>query len=427
MVILLLPLVALTWHATYSMRQFYLDKTAADLEARARLVEKLVFPLLKGQNLKGIDGLLKSIGPSTQTRITVILPSGQVVGDSETDPARMDNHSDRPEIQEALNSTSGSSKRHSDTLQKRMMYVAVPVMERGRTICVIRTATPISYIDDELSGLKLKIVFAGLLFAGIAAMISYSISRRLSLPLEQLKEGAKRFGEGNLGRRLPASDLEEINELVDTMNTMAVQLDDRIQSVVRQRNELKALLSSMVEGVVAVDMERRIVNLNQAAADLLDIDRLESIGQFLQETVRNIHLHTIVEEVLTGKEPVEQEILVFQKTSECFLRIYGTLLKDTQGSAVGALMVLHDVTHLRKLENIRREFVANVSHELKTPVTSIKASVETLLEGALNDALKMQSGFLKSFFAGPISFMPSLKIFSACLESNEMPKEWRFN
>ena len=209
------------------------------------------------------------------------------------------------------------------------------------------------------------------------------MSRRIAHPLEELKKGAERFAKGDLVHKLSIPDTYEIGAVTEAMNKMATQLDDRIRTVIRQRNEQEAILASMVEGVLAVDSEERPISLNQAAAKLIGIDPEESQGRSIQEVVRNIDLQRFVKNALSSQEIVEGEI-VLSDTAEKFLQAHGTVLNDERGIKIGAVVVLNDVTHLKKLENIRRDFVANVSHELKTPITSIKGFVETLIDGAKN-------------------------------------------
>jgi two-component system phosphate regulon sensor histidine kinase PhoR len=168
------------------------------------------------------------------------------------------------------------------------------------------------------------------------------------------------------------------------MNSMAEQLDDRIRTVVNQRNEFEAVLSSMVEGVLAFDTEENLLSLNQSASDLLGVQEEAVLNRPIQEVIRNSALQRFVSKTLASMEPVEDEISLYNG-GERNLQAHGTPLTDVSGIRIGALVVLNDVTNIRRLENIRREFVANASHEIRTPITSIKGFVETLLDGALED------------------------------------------
>ncbi|MEJ2688609.1 MAG: ATP-binding protein [Deltaproteobacteria bacterium] len=180
----------------------------------------------------------------------------------------------------------------------------------------------------------------------------------------------------------------EVAELVASFNRMAAELDERISTINRQHNELQAVFASMVEAVIAVDLEERILNINPAAVSLLGITYRHAEGRKLLEAIRNQKLSRFVKSILqgVGSDVAESEIVLREEVSkERILQARGTVLRDPEGGKRGALVVFDDISQLRKLENIRRDFVANVSHELKTPVTTIKGFVETLLDGALKD------------------------------------------
>ncbi len=383
LLVTLLCLLALTWHVTTTWRHFYLEQTAADLKTRALLVEtRLQGRLAPGQGAE-IDRICKDLGRLTGTRLTVILPSGQVLGDSEGEPARMENHSDRPEIQEALRGRVGISARYSPTLGHERIYVAVPMREQDRIVAVVRASLPMTSIAQALRAMYIKTALGGLVIVLLLAALSLLISQRLSRPLQDLKRGALRFAGGNLRRRLPVPDSDELGSLAEAFNHMAEQLQDRIGVLIRQGQLQEAVLSSMVEGVLAVDSQQRLITLNRAAAQLLGVDYLASQDLTIQEVVRDSQLLSFITRTIFARGPIDAEVAMRQ--GQQIIQAHGTFLKDAQGADIGFLIVLHDVTHLRRLEMSRRDFVANVSHELKTPITSIKGFVETLLAGALQE------------------------------------------
>lgn len=384
LLITLVALVAITWYASRSLRHFYHEQTAADLKARAQLIEKQVAILLASGDTTRVDLLCKELGHKTATRITVIRPWGEVVGDSEEDPAQMENHGRRPEIAEALTGVPGVSTRYSNTLQKTMMYMAIPLTLDNEIVGVVRTSLPITSVDDAMRGVSVRIALGGLVIAVLAAFVSLWVSRRISRPLEEMRIGADRFAGGDLDYRLAVPNSEEMGRLAEAMNQMAARLDDRIRTVVCQRNEQEAILVSMVEGVLAVDTNERVISLNAAAARLLDLSLEDAKGRSIQEAVRNTELQALIMQTLSKQRSIE-EAIVLTGAEERYLQVRGTILKGAQGASIGALVVLNDVTRIRKLESLRHDFVANVSHELKTPITSIKGFVETLLDGALKN------------------------------------------
>ncbi len=390
LLIVLLALLAVTWVHSRALDAFYAQETRRDLEARARLVAAQVREQLATQDYVSLVILARELGELSQTRLTFILPSGEVVGDSQEDPGRMDNHADRPEVRTALQGLIGVSSRYSQTLEKNMMYVALPVIDAGQIIGSVRAALPVAGMTRTLQGALYQVISSGLAIALVAGLLSLWLSRRISRPLEEMKQGAERFARGELDGRLPGYGSEELGGLADAMNTMATQLDDRIRTVVRQRNEQEAVLASMTEGVLAVDNNERLLRLNQSAAELLNIDRDAAVGRRFQEVVRKPELQKFITRALQGQQRIEEEITLVIRGRELFLQVHGTPLRDANDKEIGSLVVLNDLTRLQRLENVRRDFVANVSHELKTPITAIKGSVETLRDGAMEEPASAQ-------------------------------------
>ena len=384
LVITLISLVAVTWYASSSTRDFYIEQTTSDLEARARLFEQQISAHIDPLNAKTIDRLSKKAGGHALTRITVILPSGKVVGDSDEDPATMDNHADRPEFIGAIKGNRGTSIRHSITLDKDLMYVAVPFKRRNNTIAVVRTSIPITSVDNALKTIQVKILLGGLVMALFATILTLFVSSRITRPIEQIRSWAESIARGKFQPKPSVRASEEIEALCESLSRMAEDLRERIDLVNRQRNEIEAMFSSMIEGVIALDMEEHVIGMNQAVAGILDCDPSEAQGRSIQEVVRNTALHDFVRETILADKPVEKDIPI-SSDGEGLVNGRGTILRDAGGKQIGALIVLNDVTRLRRLENIRRDFVSNVSHEIKTPITAIKGFVETLRDGTVTN------------------------------------------
>jgi len=223
------------------------------------------------------------------------------------------------------------------------------------------------------------------LAAAAAAIVGAVVSKRLSEPIEKMRAGAKHFAQGKFDYRLPMSDTEELAELGEALEQMAKLLCEQIRQINLQRNELVAVLSSMVEGVVAVDANERILSMNRAAGEMLGIIPEKAKGKTIQEVIRNTVLQKFVTSSMAGKGTLEDVFDMRIEGEERFFQVHGAPLMGSDDTRTGAVIVLNDVTHLKKLENVRREFVANVSHELRTPITTVKGFVETLLDGAIND------------------------------------------
>jgi two-component system phosphate regulon sensor histidine kinase PhoR len=278
----------------------------------------------------------------------------------------------------------GRSTRVSATTREEMRYVAVPLAHGDDVVAVLRSAMPIRTFGQTLHSLYWRIALGGLIAAVLVAAASLAVARRIARPLETIRAGADRFARGQLHHRLPISGAEEVRMLAHSMNEMAEQLDQRIQTIISQENERQAVLASMDEGVLAVDQGGTILNLNDAGGKLLGVDPAKVRGRIVHEVVRKSSLLEFVERTLASHAAVEEDFEL-RGPENRWLRAHGTVLHDAQKRNMGALIVLHDVTRLRHLENVRRDFVANVSHELRTPITSIKGFVETLLHENLAD------------------------------------------
>jgi two-component system, OmpR family, phosphate regulon sensor histidine kinase PhoR len=385
LLVVLLCIILVILYSAQTIRKSYLNRSVEDLEAQGRLIEAIISEV-SGDRLTNqqIDQLCSRMADITGIQVAVFDSEANMIGNSLPKPFSDQTPSGRPEVRSALAGRTGQAIRYSTTSRRNILHVAVPAQTPAGAPLVIRTSLPLSTIGDSLSSLWGRILFGSVVIALVVTVVSYFISRRISHPIEELKRGADRFAAGQLDTRLPIPDSEEIGSLAISMNRMAAQLGERIQTVERQRNELQTVLSSMVEGVIVVDSEERISRINQAGAELLGISQENSIGRSILEVVRNHDLHILLSRTLDSDLPVENEILLYDP-EERFLQAHGTQLRDADGQRTSALIVLNDVTALRKLESVRRQFVANVSHELKTPITSIKGFVETLLEGAMQE------------------------------------------
>ena len=392
------------WLAVGAASDLYHEQAFSDLKARAELVSSQIQPLL--QRPAALQSLVKTFGTNADTRLTVIAgPSnslgvreGTVLADSVADPATMRNHDtpDRTEVIDALNGAPGQSVRRSDTLGIRMFYVAIPLFNGDHQVAaVIRTSLPLTRVNRALNAMTRDIVLGTLIVAVAVALLGFVVSRSISGRLREIKQGAGRFAAGDFAHEIHVSADDEIGEVAVGLNAMGRQLSETIRTITEQRNESEAVLAGMTEGVLAVDGQERVITINAAAARLLGVEPREAQGRSIQEVVRNPELQVFVAAVLAGEESPEGDVVVHTEQGPRDVRIHGARLDDGpasgnasgngDGDAGGAVVVLNDVTRMRHYEAIRRDFVANVSHEIKTPVTTIKGFAETLLDGALDD------------------------------------------
>ena len=395
LVLILLVLLAVSWFVLNELRDFHYQQTSKDLRARAQLIaEQLEGEIDERQQLR-LSHMITRLGVRTETRITLILADGRVLADSEENPRQMDNHGQRPEIKAAIATGEGVSTRFSRTLGQTLMYVALPVYQQEQLIGYVRTAMPLSDIDRTFQVIYWKLLGGGLLIALCAAPVCWYLSRRISRPLEQMTVGARRFSQGDFKVTLEETGSVESCRLAAAMNQMAVKLSELIEREIGQRSEIEAILGCMLEGLVAVDSEERVIRMNQAAAKLFKVPATKLTGRSIHEVIRQAELQRFVQRALEREAPIEEE-LVLHGPQQRYLHVQAAPLTGVAGERIGVLIVLHDLTRLRQLESVRRDFVANVSHELKTPITAIRGAVETLLDDGSKD--EMGQRFLQIIF-----------------------------
>jgi two-component system phosphate regulon sensor histidine kinase PhoR len=327
-------------------------------------------------------------------RVTVIDSSGRVLADTAEDPAKMENSADRPEYQQAMATGAGGSVRFSNTVKTEFVYRAARYQPPAGSPVVIRVAHPLNEIDASLDELRGKLLLASLVILALGAVASLAFSQRFAARVERLKDFSRRVAEGDF-RPLPAEQpRDELSELGDALNETARRLDLQIRLLSGERNQSSAILRSMVEGVAVVDAQERLVFCNRAFAETLNLEPAGSEGRPLIEVLRITDLLELIRRALKGEEGLRIEIAmgIVQQRNFSVTAAPVKALDHGAGSESrpaerpsGAVVVLHDVTELRRLERVRQDFVANVSHEFKTPLTAIQGFAETLLAGALDD------------------------------------------
>jgi two-component system phosphate regulon sensor histidine kinase PhoR len=260
-------------------------------------------------------------------------------------------------------------------------------------IAVIRTSLSIRAIDDKITAARNNILIAMLFTILAAALVSLLVSRKIIHPVEQMKLGAAKFARGDLAARLTAPDSEELSELAVTMNQMAENLDEKIKAFENRSKELEAVHGSMQEGVIAIDRDERIITINAAAARILDFPPGELKTRYILEVVRNMEFQKFIENALATHEPIERDIRI-AGNENLILNIHSTALYNADNQRMGTLVIFHDITRIRRLETMHKDFAANVSHELKTPLTTIKGFIETLQEMAMGQHTDEAHNFL---------------------------------
>ncbi len=337
-----------------------------------------------------LDEECKDLGRKTGVRITYIALNGTVLCDSEKDPATMDNHADRPEFKAALETGTGTSIRYSHTLEKDMMYFALALRNpaKGHPEGVLRTSVPLASIKIVLQKRYGELLYTGLLVVLIAAVVSFVTVKALTRPLEKLREGAERLASGNFNYRIQPEGTRELYRVAEALNQMALQINKHIETISQRQKELEAIFNNMAEGLLLINGNGEIVQINKTLCKMIGSrsSEIKNISQIPS-------LINIYENTMNSGKCVEDEIIFTAGKEETHVRVRSVLIEEGGGER-GVLMVLSDITRLKQLEEIRRQFVANVSHELKTPLTAIKGCIETIQNEESSAPLSASKTFL---------------------------------
>jgi two-component system, OmpR family, phosphate regulon sensor histidine kinase PhoR len=319
---------------------------------------------------------------ASNVRVTVITSDGLVLADSQSDPQTMENHAGRPEIRAALAKGEGESVRHSVTINRDLLYYAARYSAPGGPPVILRFATPLGTVNEEVWVFRRRLWLSSLVMLVVTGMASLLISRSFSQRVERLQFFSRRVAEGDFRPIDADRSGDALEGLAASLNDTAGRLDRAIRTLTEERNLSSAILGSMVEGVAVVNSSERLLFANEGFAEILELGAPPQSGSSLVETVRQTELIEAVRSVLNGAPRVEAEIVTGTLRQHFFAATVASV-KAAENS--GAVIVLHDITDLRKLERVRRDFVANVSHEFKTPLTAIQGFAETLLAGAMDD------------------------------------------
>jgi two-component system phosphate regulon sensor histidine kinase PhoR len=398
--LILAAFLAINFYSANALRQNYIRSAYGQLASLAAIAEARPPRLDDPNDLRDWTKWLAQSG----VRVTLIDDTGRVLAESALDPSTTDDHSNRPEIRQAFASGMGQAVRQSATLRRELIYYAARYRPAGGPAIVIRLALPFAAVDSSLSDLRRRLFGATLVILLVGAMILFMFFRSFAARVDQLNRFSLRLAQGDF-RPLPIErSNDELAKLTESLNQAAAWMDRTIQSLSRERNRSGAILRSMVEGVAVIDAQERLVFSNQAFSQILNLDSATSEGRPLIEVLRNSELLTLIRLALQGEEGLQADVVMGTVQQHSFAVTAAPVkalepasrAPSVSGGDVpnvvpatekpsGAIIVLHDVTELRRLERIRQDFVANVSHEFKTPLTAIQGFSETLLSGALED------------------------------------------
>jgi two-component system phosphate regulon sensor histidine kinase PhoR len=338
----------------------------------------------------------KKIGGLIESRVTFINHNGDVIGDSEKDPSLMDNHRDRKEIIEAREEGVGRVIRYSASLGESMLYVAAPIKIDNEFDGYIRLSVSLQSIDEGMQrGWTLMVMWLLILFV-IAALVSYRMATSLTSPLEQIIKVARRISQLDYDARLHIKRHDEVGQLGKAINAMADSLQNQLKIIRNNEDLIQSVLDNMTNGILLVDLKGNIAVINPAAEVMLNVKAEQVLGKPYLEMKNHYEFTKLLKEGLLLREPIHEELNLYYP-EEIMMRVDGIPMAEEEGSYKGMLFLLQNITAIRRLENVRSEFVTNVSHELKTPIAAVKGFAETLLGGGVTDE-KTARSFLQIIY-----------------------------
>ena len=354
----------------------------SQLENEAKITAEASLPAFLGPDKKeSLDILAKKLGKQIDARVTIIDLDGTVLGDSEKDPSVMENHAGRPEVRDALTTGVGESTRYSTTLGHKMMYVAVPIYSGSEVLGIARVSLPLTAVESLVNRVRISVIAAMAIASLMVILAAWLITRTTTKPIRELTNASKRIASGELGQEITIGARDEAGELARAFNQMSLKLKEMVETISEDRSRLASILDNMADGVIMTDREGNIVLTNKATEKIFQIRSEGAVGRPLIEAVRD---HDVDEVLKSCLENSQEQVAQFESSSsERFLRVIAVPITD--GRMSGALLLFQDLTELRDLQTMRRELVGNISHEFRTPLAGIKAMVETLRDGAVDD------------------------------------------
>lgn len=386
------------WTTGRVVEQLYVDQLRLQLQFATESLAKSLTPDQFDAITPQLAQLVERRGAASGLRLTVIRDDGTVLADNQQDPARMANHAYRSEVAAALSGELGETTRFNLSVREPHFYGSRPYYdESGELIGVVRASAPTARINQTIRAVQYRIYLAGALLALLTmALVLWLIHRHLARPLALLEEGGRRMASGDLNQAaIYLPEESDLSPLADLINLAVTRLNARLRDSLRAAHERQVVLASMIEGVIAIDTEEQVITINDAAARATGVDIEPRTGRSIYEVVRNAELQRFLSQQAHADQPLTGEVTIRIGPRPRYLKANGSLLRNDDGTRAGAVVVLHDVTRLRELEIVRQQFVANVSHELKTPITAIKAAVETILEDIDPDDAEPSSRFLR--------------------------------
>ncbi len=383
--VIFICLAAALWFTLSEIYSTHTREVGSELRLQAKLVSATINSVISQQPPGDIETILRKILPDTSHRIIAIGQSGEVIGDTRDLTSLGDNYSDRVEIRRTLSGESLFGERHSYSQKVQIYYGTAPIFQDSTISGGIRVSLPVKIANRGIHQLTTELVLVGILLFVVLFLVGVWRLRRLSSSLQEITNAVQHYATGDLSHRIPTYAYGELSGLSIALNAMFEQFEQRVFDLKEEHQELESILANMTEALILLDAQREVIRFNEAAEQLFTIKRQQAVGRKMMEIVRHTELQEFIDSVYNSDSTLSIELEIFQQAKKTNISVHGTPIRNSSGDLTGVLLVLHDLTHIRKLENIRQDFMANVSHELKTPVTSIKGALETLESGAISD------------------------------------------
>lgn len=384
--LVLLTIGTISVFSIKTLSDFIYSEVATSIIEEAQLIRNII-PANKDDAPEPYQDITRRIFEDLNLRISLINLEGKVLADSHENYLIMENHSDRPEIMEAVSGKSGKAIRYSNTLLKHMLYIAIPPGEKN---IVVRIALSVDHIREKISETLRDISIFSIVILIIAILISILTANIFTSTIKPIINISEFYARGDFSKKIEEKGPKEVLQLKSTINLMGEQLQKIINEVSYQKNELQAMLNGMVDSVLFLDEQLRIKEMNPSAMDLFNIQSKNVKGEDITVFIQDHRLLQILSKSIENEQSLDETVYYNKDGIDQFLQIHSSLVYDLDKNCEGVLLVLHNMTRMKQLEIMRKDFVANVSHELKTPVTLITGFVETLIDGAMDDREKLE-------------------------------------
>lgn len=376
--LIIICIVGISSYLYYFFKDSYIQSLESQTAEQAAMISSASEPYFTGNTTGDIDAFVKAISQGISNRITIIGADGTVLGDSAEHPSDMENHADRAEVASALSGETASVIHYSDTLGYDMLYTAVPIHADSEIVGCSRVAIPLTTINSHMHHVLVTIIWVSLLAALAAFVLALQLSKLTTIPVRKLTQMARQISEGDLNQEIKTASRGEIGELATAFNLMATKMKEMIWLIGMDRDRLSVILSQMSDGIILIDSGGNITVVNEAAKEIFQISEESAVGRTFIEAVHDYELHGLVSKCIEAKKECAGSVEI--GGTKQFLMAIATPLEGG-----GCLLLLQNLTELKRLDAVKRDLSANISHELRLPIASVKALAETLAQGAIDD------------------------------------------